>query len=145
MKRTTYAILAGSLAFGLTAAAASGVAFTIGTVQNVPGTDSDTEVIATSSCTGTYNVTWTIDSNGYVTGYTATRVAPDPDPDIAYCLGVPAYIEVRSSDGGTIRDSGYGTTDGTTGDFTGTFANTFIAQATDVVELEIGPNAGSGI
>lgn len=140
MKRTTYAILAGSLAFGLTAAAATGVAFTISSVQNVPGTDSDTEVVATSSCTGTYDITWTINAFGYATAFTATRTAPTPDPDGSFCKGVPAYLSITRS--GMLMDSATGTTDETTGNFTGSLSNSVIMSANDTVELEIGPNAG---
>ena len=148
MKRTTYAVLAGSFAFGLTAAAATGVAFTISSVQNVPGTDSDTEIISTTSCDGTYAIEWTIDQNGYVTAFTATRTAPSPeDPNGSFCESVPAEITVSRS--GMDLSSYYGTTDAS-GNFSGSFDNSsitnvsFIAAASDVVKLEIGPNAGVG-
>lgn len=144
MKRTTYAVLAGSFAFGLTAAAATGVAFTISSVQNVPGTDFDTEIIATTSCDGTYAVEWTIDQYGFVTAFTATRTAPSPeDPNGSYCESVPASITVSRS--GSPLSSYYGSTD-SSGNFAGTFdgQSTFIAAANDEVKLEIGPNAGMG-
>lgn len=140
MSRFSYAVLAGALAFGLTAAAATGTAFTISSVQNVPGTDSATQVVATTSCDGTYAITWTIDQYGFVTGYTATRTAPDPDTNGDFCKNVPAAISV--SRGGSVLSSDYGTTDALTGNFSGTFDQTFVADAGDVVELEIGPNAG---
>lgn len=143
MKRTTYAILAGSLAFGLTAAAAAGISFTIGSLDPLPGTTSDTESISTTACDGTYAITWTYDSTGYVTAFQATRTAPDPDPNGKFCKSVPAYISIEQGLGSVI--SSYSGTTSSAGDFSGTFTTPFIAAEGNTVFLQIGPEAYGGI
>lgn len=140
MKRSTYAILTGTLAFGLTAAAAAGTAFTINSVEDVGSTDTATISVGSSPCTGVYDIDWSFDSMGFVTGFTATRTAPDPDPNLEFCASMPALLTISNS--GTDVASYYGTTE-TNGDFIGTFQQGAALVLTSyTVALQIGPNTG---
>jgi len=140
MRKTTSLVLAGAMAFGLTAAAAQVTAFTIDTVEEVPGTDSATATIATGVCTGTYAVDFTQDEFGYTDGGTATRTAPDPDPNLSFCADAVAYVELRSADASELT-SWSGSTD-ESGNITFSFENTYVADDGWEVEIEIGPDAG---
>ena len=139
MRKSTYAILTGTLAFGLTAAAATGTAFTINSVQNAPGTDTATANVTNSSCGGTYDIDWTFNSSGQVTAFTATRTAPTPtDDSLQFCASMPFAFQVLPSGGP--GETVLGTTDAE-GDATGTFVSPWILGTGSTVSLEIGPDA----
>ena len=144
MRKPSSLLLAGAMAFGLTAASAAVTAFTIGTVEEVPGTDSASKVIATGSCTGTYNVDFTQNEFGFTIGGTATRVAPDPaeDPEDAnarFCQDQQAKVLLTASTGTAVW---YGETEAN-GDVIFTFdGGGVIAGAGDQVAITIGPEAG---
>ena len=139
MRKSTYAILTGTLAFGLTAAAATGTAFTISSVQNAPGTDTATANVTNSSCGGTYDIDWTFNSYGQVTAFTATRTAPTPtDDSLQFCASMPFAFQVLPSGGP--GETVFGTTDAE-GDATGTFLMPWILGTGSTVSLEIGPDA----
>lgn len=141
MKRSTYALLTGTLAFGLTAAAAAGTAFTIGSVQDVGSTDSASIAVGSSPCTGTYAISWTFDSLGYVTGFDADRTPPaGSDDNLEFCANMPAALTVTNS--GSVVASFYGTTD-LAGELTGTFSpGAALVLNAYSVTLQIGPNTG---
>lgn len=142
MKRSTYALLTGTLAFGLTAAAAAGTAFTISSVQDVGSTDSATIAVGSSPCTGTYAISWTFDSFGYVTGFDAERTPPaGSDDNLPFCADMPASLTVTNS--GTEIATFYGNTDAQ-GEL---LAKQFTTPSALVlnsytVTLQIGPNIG---
>lgn len=138
MRKSTYAILTGTLAFGLTAAAATGTAFTIGTVEKAPGTDTATASVTNSSCEGTYDIDWTL-SAGKVSAFTATRTAPVPDTSLDSCASMPFSFTVTPSVGP--GETYYGTTD-SSGNASGTFMMAWTLGAGTSVSLEIGPDAG---
>ena len=141
MRKPSSLLLAGAMAFGLTAASAAVTAFTIGTVEEVPGTDTATAVIAEGPCTGTYNVDFTQDAFGFTNGGTATRVAPEaPDTNLKFCASTPAYVELFDTDNPSTSTTWYGTTDAD-GDIAFSFANTLIAQDGWTVRITIGPEA----
>lgn len=140
MRKFSYVAVSAALAFGLTAAAAAGTAFTIASVEDVGSTDSATISVGSSPCTGTYDIDWTFDSFGYVTAFDAVRTPPVPDDNLAFCASMPAYLEITNS--GNVIASYYGTTE-TNGDFTGTFSNgAALVLQTYTVTLQIGPNTG---
>lgn len=141
MRKSTYAILTGTLAFGLTAAAAAGTAFTINSVTDTPGTETATITVSQSPCTGTYDIDWTFDQFGYVTGFSATRTAPTPDPNLEFCASMPAALMV-SNGGGSTPSYWYGTTDTSGSILTKTFDVPLIVGANAEVSLQIGPGAG---
>ena len=141
MRKSTYAILTGTLAFGLTAAAAAGTAFTIGTVENAPGTDTATASVTNSSCGGTYDIDWTFNSSGQVTAFTATRTAPTPtDDSLEFCASMPFAFAITPGGMGP-GETVTGTTDAS-GNASGTFMMSWILGAGTSVSLEIGPDSG---
>ena len=116
MRRTTFGIVGGSIAFALTAASAIGTGIVVNSVEDVRGVTSDTVTVAESLCDGTYDITWAenILGDGSIDGATATRTAPAaPDPTLPFCAGAPAKIEIY--DGavgvGTLVAIGYDYTD----------------------------------
>lgn len=138
------------MAFGLTAASAAVTAFTINTVEEVPGTDSATKLISTGSCTGTYDVTFTQDQYGYTTGGAATRTAPPaPDDNLQFCANTPAYVELYAPGGSQYEyTSWYGNTDAD-GDIAFDFTSnpgvsSVIADSGWEIKITIGPEAGYG-
>jgi len=95
MRRFSRAIITGSLAFSLVAAAAAGTAFTVNSVEGIAIASAAAEVVNTEPCTGTYDITWEVMS-GKITGFGATRIVPSTqsDPGLAYCLDMPYALLV---------------------------------------------------
>lgn len=150
MRQIIRALLVGSLAFGLIAAAASGATFGI-TLQDIVRTEtSDASadlVVDFASCEGSYHIEWEIEG-GDITGFTATRAEEDPDPHCAnqsFQLfvsrlegvdedGAPAWGRILPVD--TEEDK----TDAN-GNITATFMEPFDAGDRDEISLAIGPEA----
>jgi hypothetical protein len=168
MRRFSRAIITGSLAFSLVAAAAAGTAFTVNSVEGVALTAAAADSVAFEPCTGAYDITWAV-SSGVIEGVQAKRVVPNTtsDPGLAFCKDMPyAIYVVNDIDDLTLDGSGrltnrtevvalfadgdatlewIGTTDATTGDVNdlGTAPTTsgLILDQGAVVVLVIGPLA----
>ncbi len=143
-KKTTLGLVAGALAFGLTAASAAVTSFTINSVQNTGSTDIAAATVTTSPCTGAYDITWTIDQAGAVSGGQATRTAPiGTDSNLPFCANAPAGLRILDSSNTQLAVV-YGTTD-SKGDFSFTSwydtlnASNPILTSGYKVELAIGP------
>ena len=116
-KKSTLGLVAGALAFGLTAASAAVTSFTINSVQSTGSTEVVSAVLTTSPCTGVYDITWNVDSAGRVTGGTATRTAPaGTDDNLKFCADVPAGMKILNGSDQLLAEV-EGTTD-SSGNFT---------------------------
>jgi hypothetical protein len=95
MRRISRAIITGSLAFSLVAAAAAGTAFTVNSVEGVALTAAAADSVAFEPCTGAYDITWAV-SSGVIGGVQAKRVVPNTtsDPGLAFCKDMPYAIYV---------------------------------------------------
>jgi len=168
MRRFSRAIITGSLAFSLVAAAAAGTAFTVNSVEGVALTAAAADSVAFEPCTGSYDITWAV-SSGVIEGVQAKRVVPNTtsDPGLAFCKDMPyAIYVVDDIDDLTLDSSGrltdrtevealfaagdaslewIGTTDATTGDVndltTAPATQGLILDQGAVVVLVIGPLA----
>jgi hypothetical protein len=165
MRRFSRAIITGSLAFSLVAAAAAGTAFTVNSVEGVALTAAAADSVAFEPCTGSYDITWAV-SSGVIEGVQAKRVVPNTtsDPGLAFCKDMPYLIYVvddiddlsLDSDGrltdraelDTLTGASLewlGTTDATTGDVdaltTAPASSGLILDEGAVVVLVIGPLA----
>jgi len=91
-------LLSASLAFALVAAAASGTAFSINSVQGPPLTAGAAGAVGPEPCTGAYDITWTV-SSGSIVGVRAERIAPSTssDPGLLYCADMPYAILVADA------------------------------------------------
>jgi hypothetical protein len=155
MRRVIRALLVGSLAFGLVAAAASGASLGL-TLQDVirVGTFAEFAEVSVSfeECEGGYLIEWDIEGQS-ILGFTATRTTDaDPDVTLEFCAGQPyqlavsrydadneewgAFVYVATSDDNENRSDG-------DGDIAATFDETFELQDRDEVALYIGPEAGT--
>ena len=106
MRRITYGIIGGSIAFALTAASAIGTGIVLNSVEDVRGVTSDTITVSESLCDGNYNIQWTeaVSGNGQIDGATAERslVPADPaDPTLPFCANAPASLEIYDGAVGT--------------------------------------------
>lgn len=162
MRRFSRAIITGSLAFSLVAAAAAGTAFTVNSVEGVALTAAAADSVAFEPCDGAYDVTWAV-SSGVIEGVQAKRVVPNTtsDPGLAFCKDMPYLIYVvddinsltLDTEGrltdltelDTLTPEWMGTTDATTGDVealtTVPFTSGLILDEGAVVVLVIGPLA----
>jgi len=95
MRRFSRAIITGSLAFSLVAAAAAGTSFTVNSVEGIAIASAAAEVVNTEPCTGTYDISWEV-AAGKITGFEAKRIVPSTqsDPGLAYCLDMPYALLV---------------------------------------------------
>jgi len=86
-------LVAASLAFALVAAAASGTAFSVNSVQGIPVAAAASGTFDTEPCTGSYDITWTV-SSGNIVGVSAIRIPPSTvsDPGLKYCADMPYAI-----------------------------------------------------
>ena len=93
------AVVAASLAFGLVAAAASGTAFSVNSVEGIAVASSASGSFDVQPCDGAFDVTWTVVS-GEIVGVRAVRVAPSSlsDPGLKYCADMPYAILVADRD-----------------------------------------------
>jgi hypothetical protein len=91
-------LLSASLAFALIAAAASGTAFSINSVQGPPLTAGAAGAVGLEPCTGAYDITWTV-SSGSIVGVRAERIPPSTssDPGLLYCADMPYAILVADA------------------------------------------------
>lgn len=99
MRRVTYGVIGGSIAFALTAASAIGTGIVLQSVEDVRGITSDSITVAESLCDGTYDITWneSIDGSGAIEGAEAVRTLPTGatgDPTLPFCAGAPAVLEI---------------------------------------------------
>lgn len=96
MRQVIRALLAGSLAFGLIAAAASSATFGL-TVQDIIRTETSEAaaelVVAYVSCQGSYHIEWVVEDGGIV-GFTAELAEEDP-----YCANQSFQLFVSRLDG----------------------------------------------
>jgi len=92
-------VVAGSLAFALVAAAASGTAFSVNSVQGIAVTAAASGSVDTDPCTGAYDITWTV-SSGNIVGIEAVRIPPSTvsDPGLVFCADMPYAILVADRD-----------------------------------------------
>ena len=99
MRRLSRAIITGSLAFSLVAAAAAGTAFTINSVEGIPITTTDAAVISIEPCDGDYDIDWTVEQ-GQIVGFEATRTPPSTlsDPGLQYCADMPWALYIAEGD-----------------------------------------------
>lgn len=100
MRRLSRAIITGSLAFSLVAAAAAGTAFTVNTVEGIAVASAAADTIDTEPCTGAYDITWQTTA-GLITGFDAERIptSTTSDPGLQYCTDMPyALIVVTALD-----------------------------------------------
>jgi len=133
MRTITNGLVAGSLAFGLVAAAATGTAFTLN-AAGIPGTDKATALLNAEYCDGTYEIEW-VTSSGALTGFTATRTAPAAeDTNLEYCAEMPYELTIA----GMSESTGITDQDGNISD---TLSSPLVTD-NDEVALEIGPDAG---
>lgn len=97
MHRIIRALLAGSLAFGLVAASASGATFglTLAPVVRAGTIDAVASVAFVDRvCDGTYEIFWELDGLTIV-GFSAYREpVPPPDEGLAFCAGQPFALYV---------------------------------------------------
>lgn len=102
MRRLSRAIITGSLAFSLVAAAAAGTAFTVNTVEGIAIASAAADTIDTEPCTGAYDITWAT-STGKITGFNAERIPPSTtsDPGLQYCTDMP-YALIVVTDASTM-------------------------------------------
>jgi len=99
-------LVAASLAFALVAAAASGTAFSVNSVQGIAVTAAASGSVDTDPCTGSYDITWTV-SSGNIIGVNAVRIPPSTvsDPGLMFCADMPYAIlvadraDVQDADG----------------------------------------------
>ena len=99
MRRVTYGVIGGSIAFALTAASAIGTGIVLQSVEDVRGITSDSITVAESLCDGTYDITWneSLDGSGMIVGAEAVRTLPTGatgDPTLPFCAGAPAVLEI---------------------------------------------------
>ncbi len=104
MRRVIHAILAGSLTFGVVAAAASGATFGL-TIEDIvrvgTGAAAASVTVVERECDGVYEIFWETDG-ATIIGFSAYRdseLVPDDGPDdgLAFCAGQPFVLQV--SDG----------------------------------------------
>jgi hypothetical protein len=154
MRRVIRALLVGSLAFGLVAAAASGASLglTLQDVIRVGTFDQSADVsVIFEECEGEYLIEWDIEGQS-ILGFTATRNSDaDPDDSLEFCAEQPYRLAVSRYDADSeewgrfdyvaTSDDNENLTDGS-GDITATFDDEdFDLQDGDEVMLLIGPEA----
>ena len=99
-------LVAGALAFALVAAAASGTAFTVNTVQGVAVASAATGSLETHPCTGAYDIRWSV-SSGEIVGVRAVRLPTSliRDFGLEYCLDMPYAVLIAERDA-VVRSDG---------------------------------------
>ena len=150
-------LVAGSLAFALVAASASGTAFSVNAVQSVPVTASAPASLETHPCTGAFDVIWSV-SSGEIVGVRTSRIPTSSlsDPGLRFCLDMPYAILIAERD--AVLDAGgdvdlidedwsvewTGTTDPVTGvidaSTTAPASGPLVLGAGTMVQLRIGPD-----
>jgi hypothetical protein len=160
MRRAVPALLTGSLAFGLIAAAASSATFGL-TLQSVVrlGTFDETAelVVISNSCEGEYLIEWDVDG-AEIRGFSAQRTVDDPDDSLEFCAGQPFALLVSSFIPEELNDladeDGWGpiaqvpTNERETdeqGEIVATFVDPFDPGDRDEITLLIGPRAATPI
>jgi len=159
MRRIIQAVLVGSLAFGLVAAAASGASLglTLQDVIRIGTFDETAEVsVAWNQCEGFYAIEWEIEGESIV-GFSATRTTEDdPDDTLEFCanqvyrLVVNEFVPADPDDGQEFDAWGGAvyvpTVDDQTdedGNIEATFEEPFDLRDRDEVTLLIGPEAAT--
>jgi len=150
-------LLSASLAFALVAAAASGTAFSINSVQGPPLTAGAAGAVGSEPCTGAYDITWTV-SSGSIVGVRAERIAPSTssDPGLLYCADMPYAILVADAADVEVVPGVFdfshpswtvewtGVTDATTGSIdassTAPASGSLLLEVGTAVQLAIGPD-----
>jgi len=150
MRRAIHALLAGSLAFGLIAAAASSATFGL-TLQDIvrAGTSEASAelVVGYAGCEGAYHIEWVFEDD-VIIGFSATRTIEDPDETLVYCANQPfqllvsAFLDEETRAAlvpvSTVEDE----TDDN-GDIAATFLDPLDAGDRDEIVLLIGPEAAT--
>lgn len=148
IRQAIRALLAGSLAFGLIAAAASGATFglTVQDIVRIGTSEASAElVVEFAGCEGTYHIEWQMDGDD-ISGFTATRADDDEDDPLcanqSFRLLLSAFIDEDTWSAlvavPTLEDE----TDAD-GNITATFVEPFDPGDRDEIVLVIGPGAAT--
>jgi len=152
MRRIVHALLVGSLAFGLVAAAASGatMGLVLEDVVRVGTGDARATVNVTERpCEGDYEIFWEYAPDGVtIQGFSAYRTPEeDPDEGLAFCANQSFVLQISDQMGGWVElDVTTGTlTDANGGILGASFAATegVWFEDGDQVRLVIGPAAAT--
>lgn len=152
MRRVIHALLAGSLTFGVLAAAASGATFGL-TIEDIvrvgTGAAEASVTFVERECDGVYEIFWETDGAAII-GFSAYREsALGPDDGLAFCAGQPFVLQVSYGTGGWIwketvdfNNEPYLLTDENGGILAAKFVESGIQfDDGDQVRLVIGPEA----
>jgi hypothetical protein len=92
-------LVAASLAFALVAAAASGTAFTVNTVQGVAIASAASGSLESHPCTGAFDVVWSV-SSGAIVGVRAVRIPTSTtiDRGLEHCVDMPYAVLIAERD-----------------------------------------------
>jgi hypothetical protein len=150
MRRVMKALLAGSLTFGVIAAAASGATFglTIEDIVRVGTVDRAASVTFVERvCDGDYEIFWERDG-ATIIGFSAYREsASDPDDGLAFCANQPFVLQISDGMDGWVEEEV--STSKVTDEMGGILAARFLALGGiqfdhgDQVRLVIGPEAAT--
>lgn len=150
MRRIIHALLAGSLAFGLVAASASGATFvlTLQDVVRVGTVDAAASVTFVDRvCDSPYEIFWELEGLEIV-GFSAYRdPEPEPDEGLAFCAGQPFNLQISDGMGGWLEPAlsspNPKVTDAQGGIMRALFEEPIQFYDGDQVRLVIGPEAAT--
>jgi hypothetical protein len=150
MRKVIHAVLAGTLTFGIIAAAASSATFglTLEDVVRVGTVDAAASVVFVDRvCDGEYEIFWELDGTTII-GFSAYREpGVDPDDGLAFCANQPFVLQVSDGMGGWVEAEV--ATDTFTDEHGGILAARFMDpggirfEDGDQVRLIIGPEAAT--
>jgi len=152
MRRLIHALLVGSLAFGLVAAAASGatMGLVLEDVIRVGTGDARATVnVIERACEGDYEIFWEYAADGVtIQGFSAYRTPEDePDAGLAFCAGRSFVLQLSDGMGGWIElDVSTGTLTDENGGILGARFSALEGiqfEDGDEVRLVIGPEAAT--